>query len=200
MAVGAAIATAECYGYVDVVVSDGLTGNRACDAQVYATRGDDTVPFTSCFYAALPHGRWMLSVSKPGYQSVTSEIIVAPHDSCQRVVHQVSVRLDSLNPPPTAYEPAAVAAPRLAPQPALTTPAHAEPATNEAAPARTPPPATTAPPPPGEPPPAPAPDSVSPVPQGPAPAPSTPAPVDPAPTHSTAPAETPPTGSFPAPE
>src|SRR5262245_29348492 len=85
VAIGAAIATSECYGYVDVLVTDGVTGGRACDASVSAARDDEVVPFTSCFYAPLTEGRWKLAVEKPGYQSVTSEIQVDPQEHCERV-------------------------------------------------------------------------------------------------------------------
>lgn len=126
VAVGAAIATSECYGYVDVLVTDGVTGGRACDANVSAARGDDVVPFTSCFYAPLTEGRWRLAVEKPGYQSVTSEIQVDPQEHCERVVHYISVRLDSLSAPPAnawnarppAAAPVPAAPPVAAPPPA----------------------------------------------------------------------------------
>ena len=196
VAIGAAIATSECYGYVDVLVTDGVTGGRACDANVSATRDDDVVPFTSCFYAPLTEGRWKLAVEKPGYQSVTSEIHVDPQEHCERVVHYVSVRLDSLTAPPAtdwgapppiapASSPPAAAAPTAAPPPATSAspvaPASPAPVAPETAPApAAPAPAGSAPPP-----------SAPPAPTPPAAAPS------PAPAPSAAPV--PPTQSFPAP-
>lgn len=191
VAIGAAIATSECYGYVDVLVMDGVTGGRACDASVSAARDDDVVPFTSCFYAPLTEGRWMLNVTKPGYQSVTSEIIVNPQENCARIVHQVSVRLDSLTaPPPTPPgEPSLTPAPDPLPPAAPATSA----APSEAAPVA-PPAAPTSPsaPPAGSVPPAPAP----PPPAPPSPAPPPPAPPAP-PAAPSAPAPAPPTQSFP---
>ncbi len=195
VALGAAIATSQCYGYVDVLVMDGTTGNRACDAEVSAVQGDDVVPFTSCFYAPLTEGRWRLHVTKPGYQSVSSDIVVDTRDKCERVVHQVSIRLDSLTAPPPRLDqlpppaprpsdlppPAPAMAPTApAPLPAPTAPVSSpsEPAPSEPAPTG---PATTTP------------ISVPPAPvqPEPAPAPSPPASTTPPP------AQPPPTGSFP---
>jgi hypothetical protein len=194
VAVGAAIATSQCYGYVDVLVMDGSTGNRACDADVSAVRGDEVVPFNSCFYAPLTEGRWRLNVTKPGYQSVTSDIVVETRDKCERVVHQVSIRLDSLTAPPPSLDQLPPPVPRpsqlppAAPAMAPTTPTPA-PTTPTPAP-------TTSPSAPSEPPPAglhPSPVQPAPV----QPAPVQPAPVQPAPVQPTPVPEAPSTGSFP---
>jgi len=218
-AVGAAVATSECYGYVDVLVTEGRTGARQCDARVNARQGDDIVPFQSCFYAPLTKGTWQLSVDKPGYESVKSEISIDPRDNCQRIVHHVSVRLDSLNAPPsTDYGgPASTAAeaplPPEAPPPPPPAAEESAPAPDEApvappsAPSE-PPDATsepaTAPPPPAPAAPAPAPTTPpaapkpAPAPAPPAPkAPASPPPAKPAPPGSAEPA--PPTRSFPSP-
>lgn len=215
VAVGAAIATSECYGYVDVLVTDGVTGGRACDANVSAARGDDVVPFTSCFYAPLTEGRWKLAVEKPGYQSVTSEIHVDPQEHCERVVHYVSVRLDSLTaPPPNAWDsaptlPAAAPAPTPTPAsatpttaPASSVPAATDPTLPGAVPPAAPGSPTTAPPiAPADAPTTPAPPPASPAPPAvpPAPPPSTP-PTPPSPSPSPGPPRTaPPAQSFPTP-
>ncbi|HEY6727609.1 MAG TPA: hypothetical protein VI197_26415 [Polyangiaceae bacterium] len=207
VAVGAAIATSECYGYVDVLVTDGATGSRACDANVSAARGEDVVPFTSCFYAPLTEGRWKLAVEKPGYQSVTSEIQVDPQEHCERVVHYISVRLDSLSaPPPKAWElapaaPAAPPAPALVPittppppaAPAGPMPPASEPTVPGAAPSAAPTTPTPAPPiaPAG-----PTPSAPSPAPAAPSAAPSTPSTPSPPPAPAPpAPPATPPQGS-----
>ena len=211
VAIGAAIATSECYGYVDVLVTDGVTGGRACDANVSAARGDEVVPFTSCFYAPLTEGRWKLAVEKPGYQSVTSEIQVDPQEHCERVVHYISVRLDSLTAPPAsdwtarpiapsgrvpAAGPSSTAPPAPAPIPAVPEPPP---------PAVAPPGVPGAPQPPPSPPPT-TPPSAAPAPAAPAPpapaAPAPPAPTagpPPAPTAPAAPPAAPPPSAAPAP-
>lgn len=202
VAIGAAIATSECYGYVDVLVTDGVTGSRACDANVSAARGDDVVPFTSCFYAPLTEGRWKLAVEKPGYQSVTSEIHVDPQEHCERVVHYVSVRLDSLTAPPSnAWEVRPVTAPAApaaaAPRAPAAAPVNSAPgATDQTLPAPAPPaasgsPATAPAAAPPQPPAAPQ------APPAPPPAPGSPAPSPPAPGPPAS--TTPPTQSFPTP-
>lgn len=223
-ALGAAVATSECYGYVDVLVTEATTGTRQCDATVNARQGDSVVPFRSCFYAPLTKGKWQLSVDKPGYESVKSEIQINPEDNCRRIVHHVSVRLDSLNAPPRApfgdaAEPSQLPTPPQAPPPpppATPAPPKAEPPADAAGdtteptpgPAPEPPqapqaPADSAAPDAAAPPPSPKAPPTAPPPAAPAPAPtpSTPAPPVPAkpPPPAKPPAPTPPGSAEPNP-
>jgi hypothetical protein len=190
--VGAGVLGFTCYDRVSVVVTDGLTGTKLCDAKVSFFEGKSETVATSCYQAALSHGKYRMHVERRGLAPFDEPVEVTEGSSCGQSVQTMYVALDRLN---RATPPQQVA-PAPAPVPAATvgtvvTPPAAQPATTPSATPTTPPAAPAQPAQPAQPatvpsttaPVAPAPAAPKPA-AAPAAAPSTKPPVAPAPATS----------------
>jgi hypothetical protein len=180
--VGAGVLGFTCYDRVSVVVTDGATGTKLCDAKVSFFEGKSETVATSCYQAALSTGKYRLHVERPGLAPFDEPVEVTESASCGQTVQTMYVALDRLNratAPQQIQAPAmrdvrpvngTVAPPAAAPPQPATPPSTAPPAPPAAA-TPAPPPATTAPPKPAPAPPAaPAPPTAT-APPKPAPAP-----------------------------
>ena len=80
---GAAVLAYRCDDSVAIVVSDGATGNRICDATVTATSDGSTEKATPCFSLALGEGTWSMRAEKAGYQPAFSTVVVDHTKGCR---------------------------------------------------------------------------------------------------------------------
>jgi hypothetical protein len=86
---------------LDVVVLDGSTGDRICDATVLAVEGsfssvlDPFPPGPTCSYSG-PHERpgvYEVSVTKAGYQPAAERNVRVTADECHVVTRQLTLTL-----------------------------------------------------------------------------------------------------------
>jgi hypothetical protein len=128
VAVGAL--TSRCYDYLDVTVLD-ADGRRTCAATVTATKGSSRLELSSCYYAPLTDGHWLLRASLPGFPDALSSVNVDHEHDCTRYVQSVELtlkRAGAPRPPAVASPPVALPPPATSAAPAIPS-ASAPPAT-----------------------------------------------------------------------
>jgi hypothetical protein len=91
---------AECYDHLLVRVRDTESGAARCDVSVWVSDGDSRREMFPCYHAALGEGRWTVEVKEPGYQSVSSEVVVRePEGACPRLTRTVELTLRPIQAP-----------------------------------------------------------------------------------------------------
>src|SRR5512142_2541087 len=91
-AVGSAGAYAlDCPSYVMVTVRDPLTGGERCGERVVAVNGERRRELTSCSYAPLPEGSWVLHASRTDLRVPESRIEIEPEAHCEHAVYSVEL-------------------------------------------------------------------------------------------------------------
>ncbi len=115
-AVGAAVITQGCYDPVRVELLDAVTALPVCDARLVARNADGKeTKFSSCFYAELPVGKWVLEAQRAGYEPAQVPLLVSKPNGCEPARQSVALYLWPVGQRPQPTVPGQVAPAPLPP-------------------------------------------------------------------------------------